>query len=428
MRQAGRYGGDRQQVMCFGCGELGHIRPNCPNKIRRVIEQDAGPGFTVEGYLAGVHAKGLKIDTGSGRTLVHQDFIPRAAYTGKTVRLDSWRGGQFSRHRLARIVIKIGEKEELVDVVAVDTLDCPALLGRDLGPEMTVSLLGMILEEVKASPDVNMVVPMQPEVIVNVVVPMQQDEDLVKVDEEQEASVVAQNKCDPLPFSGIFDFSDGFFEDDPLPGEKEECSVLVEEQCQIAEDQAGEFTFGRDDNVSLELGDVFDFSDDYFESDPVISSAEIVSPSDKKTGDFPLSKEDGLVLGSSWQSSELIDFDQRFTFYYDRATRGLAPIWVALIHFMLLLFLNVVLLALFLLTFSMFVVEFLLQHVVGAIGLCSLLGIQDDGKDLPMPVSASRFLPITGIGGGVFSSPDFRQPEGGGDVMRSLPQTGTRTS
>ena len=27
---------DRKPIVCYGCGEAGHIRPNCPNKIRRV--------------------------------------------------------------------------------------------------------------------------------------------------------------------------------------------------------------------------------------------------------------------------------------------------------------------------------------------------------------------------------------------------------
>ena len=151
VRPVGRFVSERKQVTCHGCGELGHIRPNCPNRIRRIIDKDAVPGCTIDGFLVGVAVKGLKVDTGSGRTLVHKDYIPGAAYTGKTVVLDSWRGGQRSRHRLARITIKVGDVEELAEVVVVDTLDCPALLGNNLGSELTVKLISLLLEDAQAA-------------------------------------------------------------------------------------------------------------------------------------------------------------------------------------------------------------------------------------------------------------------------------------
>ena len=102
--------------------------------------------------------------------------------------------------------------------------------------------------------------------------------------------------------------------------------------------------------------------------------------------------------------------------HYAKATRGLAPDWVALINEMLFLFLRVLLWALSFLTFSMFVTKFLLQQVVGGVGLSSVLRAHGNGEDLPVTVPSGGFLPRTGIGGGVFSAP---HPDGGGDVMRS---------
>ena len=417
---------DRKQVTCFGCGELGHIRPNCPNRIRRVIAKDAVPGLTVEGFLAGVEVKGLMLDTGSGRTLVHKDFIPGAAYTGKNVRLDSWRGGQFSRHRLARIAIKIGSVEEMAEVVVVDTLDCPAILGINLGGDLRVRLLSMMLEKAEAAHadcDKNVVTMQEEELVVKTVRATRAQVDKVKVEEEQDAIAAAQSECDPLPLSEIFDFSDGFFEQDPLPGfceKNDESCVLVEEQSQIVEDQADELTFGQVENDSVKLADVFDFSDSYFELDPVPTSiSELNSEPEEEFGDIPLPKGGRIVSESSWQSSGLTGFDQRFMHHYAKATRGLAPDWVALINELLFLFLRVLLWALSFLTFSMFVTKFFVQQVVGGVGLSSVLRAHGNGEDLPVTVPSGGFLPRTGIGGGVFSATSLRHPDGGGDVMRS---------
>ena len=39
--------------MCFGCGEPGHIRPKCPNKVRRVNPREGMAEMLVDGALAG---------------------------------------------------------------------------------------------------------------------------------------------------------------------------------------------------------------------------------------------------------------------------------------------------------------------------------------------------------------------------------------
>ena len=100
-------------MTCYGCGEVGHIRPNCPNKVRRVKPQEKCADMSVDGWLAGSAVSGLRVDTGADRTVVRQDFVPEQAYTGKSVLLDSWRGSQTSRHKVAKIVIKVGSVEEL---------------------------------------------------------------------------------------------------------------------------------------------------------------------------------------------------------------------------------------------------------------------------------------------------------------------------
>ena len=51
---------------------------------------------------------------------------------------------------MAQISIRVDEVEEIAKVAVVDQLDCPTLLGKDLGPQLTVKLLSLILERAKA--------------------------------------------------------------------------------------------------------------------------------------------------------------------------------------------------------------------------------------------------------------------------------------
>ena len=98
MRQTGRYGGYRKQITCYGCGEPGHVRSDCPYRIRNITEVGKEPSskYLFDGFLNGVQVEGLRLDSGTGATLVRQEFIPSTAYTGKSVRLDSWQGGHCS--------------------------------------------------------------------------------------------------------------------------------------------------------------------------------------------------------------------------------------------------------------------------------------------------------------------------------------------
>ena len=143
----------RKPIVCHGCNEPGHIRPNCPNRVRVVKSPEPSNIMVVKGCLAGRKVRRLRIDTGADRTVVRADFIPSDAYTQEVIKLDSWRGAQCSEHKVARIVIKVGEVENSVDVAVVDQLDCPALLGRDLGPKMITKLMSIVMKRVEEEPD-----------------------------------------------------------------------------------------------------------------------------------------------------------------------------------------------------------------------------------------------------------------------------------
>ena len=102
---------------------------------------------TVDGFLAGVAVEGLQYASGNAITLVRQDYVPREAYTGRSVLLDSWRGGQTSRHKVARILIQVGQVEVYREVAVVSKLGYPAVLGTDLGAPMQAELIGRMLAQ-----------------------------------------------------------------------------------------------------------------------------------------------------------------------------------------------------------------------------------------------------------------------------------------
>ena len=189
--------------------------------------------MSVDGLLAGIEVKGLRVDTGADRTVVHQDFIPKTAYTGRSMILDSWRGAQTSKHRVARITIKIGLVEEVKEVAVVDTLDCPALLGSDLSNSLKVEMMGMVMDKLKSVQPVDSGKGQQSEIT-----PVRNTRSQVKreiLEEKEDALASAQADNDPLPLSEILDFPDSYFEEDPVPTPVSELSTWPEgeEVCDI---------------------------------------------------------------------------------------------------------------------------------------------------------------------------------------------------
>ena len=118
-------GQNRKPIVCHGCGEPGHIRPRCPHKIRCVRSPEGNHRKEVDGYLAGVLVSGLRIDTGADRSIVNAQYVPKNAFLDQSVILDSWRGKQFSKHRLAKLKIKIGDTDSDAFVAVADKLECP---------------------------------------------------------------------------------------------------------------------------------------------------------------------------------------------------------------------------------------------------------------------------------------------------------------
>ena len=165
----------RKPIICHGCGEPGHIRPQCPNRervwsvncVRSTETPVSDPNFLANGFLAGIPCSDLSIDTGAEKSVVNAKCVPKSAYLGRSITLGDGRGGQNSKHQLARLKITVGEVSVVAEVAVAEQLHCSALLGRDLGREMVLKLASMVVENMQ---EVKVEVPMQK---VKVEVPMQ---------------------------------------------------------------------------------------------------------------------------------------------------------------------------------------------------------------------------------------------------------------
>ena len=169
--------------------------------------------------------------------------MPEAAYTGHTCLLDTWRGAQPSRHRLARITLRVGSVEVVKNVAVVETLDCPALLGSDLGKEFTLALMNHIIDatnyqehtpQKSCPPLIPCVAPVSASQIVAPVSVGQGEAIRVTRDQSKlnQAELAAdeeaseQSEGQPLILSDIFDFPESYFEEEPSPTPVEAWSTL----------------------------------------------------------------------------------------------------------------------------------------------------------------------------------------------------------
>ena len=216
----GRYErGSRRTIICHNCGEPGHIRPDCPNRVRSIRSPESDSAIEVTGLVAGVPVKGLQIDTGAGRTVIDAKHIPRSAYLGRKITLDTWKGRQSSVHPLAKIPIKIDGVVTVAVVAVAEDFGCPALLGLDLGLAMNAKLTGIVADRTKAallsSKSDNTVVPMQREIVEQIKVTRAQAKKAVAADKENDIAS-AQSESQPTALSDVLDFPDAYFEPDQV--------------------------------------------------------------------------------------------------------------------------------------------------------------------------------------------------------------------
>ena len=337
--------GYRKPIICHNCGEPGHIRPQCPHKVRTVRSPDSvssaqSEAMFVPGWIAGCSSDKLKWDTGAERTLVRADYVPTAAYTGDVMKLATWRvNDDVSNHKLAKLTIKVGKVEVLATVAVVEQLPCPALLGSDLGASITRQIMAEVsakLDEVVSDVEVPMQVvsdvevPMQVDISVSDVVPMQSDE----LEDACDAPIEPEVACEapPVVLEDIFGFDDSLFDpedacdasavvvheifDRPVyslePDKVTDALVhpvsISEEWSQVVNVNVDEVVDGVKFEVpmqiepevvyeapSIVLEDIFGFEDDLFEPEVVCEAPSVVVDDIFELQDSLLESEDACV-------------------------------------------------------------------------------------------------------------------------------------
>ena len=208
----------KNPIICYSCHEPGHIKPNCPNRIRRLSpceedseEDDSAEPNWVDGWIGQQQITGMRYDSGCDRTVVDKQLVPAEAYIGQKVTLKGWRGKQTSNHELARINIKVGKVLHKKKKVAVaEDMEYPALLGADMSRAIRCEIMKRVMQEWETEGEVGQAKEAEKSEAVRVTRAQERCED-----EAERADVQAseESDCTPIPLSEIFDFGDELFED-----------------------------------------------------------------------------------------------------------------------------------------------------------------------------------------------------------------------
>ena len=117
--------------VCFQCGQRGHKRPNCPDKIARIQIPTGGSCPRVEGKIGKVPCSML-VDTGAEKTVVSAELVQPEQYLGKTIPLIGFDGGKMHAP-IAKVWIKVGEYGISAEVAVISNAPEMVYLGVDLG-------------------------------------------------------------------------------------------------------------------------------------------------------------------------------------------------------------------------------------------------------------------------------------------------------
>ena len=227
--QAGNKGGSSnppyrgKPVICYACREPGHIKPNCPNRVRRLSpceevdseidepeDNDSAEPNWVDGWIGSEQITGMRYDSGCDRTVVDKDLVPQEAYIGKQVTLKGWRGKQTSNHELARITIKVGNVVHKKKKVAVaEGMEYPALLGADMSRAIRCEIMKRVMEEWESEGEVGHAKEAESSEAVRVTRAQAKSE---RETEKADDLASENSQCTPVPLSDIFDFDDELFE------------------------------------------------------------------------------------------------------------------------------------------------------------------------------------------------------------------------
>ena len=110
-----------KSIVCHSCGEPGHIRPNCPNRVKRVSSPILDHSLSrkdsfVKGVINDTPCDKLFIDSGCEVTCVAKHLVPTSAYTGKTTLLKGYKASfQPESHPIARVRLRLFSYDEVIE-------------------------------------------------------------------------------------------------------------------------------------------------------------------------------------------------------------------------------------------------------------------------------------------------------------------------
>ena len=189
----------------------------------------------VDGLIDDCLVKGMRFDSDSPRTIVHQTCIPARAYLLSKVVLHGWRGMEMSVHRVARVTIRLGERiHQRMKVVVAEEMDYPALLGADLHKQMQEVIVGGVVVSKLPTHYYNPY-PFAPSVAVcvedvDVRVSMTSAQQKQRQEREKVDAVESEESdCSSTPLDCICGFDDPLFEEVPSPTQVEQVVPWQEE-------------------------------------------------------------------------------------------------------------------------------------------------------------------------------------------------------
>ena len=187
-----------KSIVCHSCGEPGHIRPNCPNRVKRVSSPTLDHSLSrkdsfVKGAINDTPCDKMFIDSGCEVTCVAKHLVPTSAYTGKTTLLKGYKASsQPESHPIAKVRLRLFSYDEVIEAAVVEDITEDVLLGSDLG---RATLAKWLLETESSSKCVKLT---------------RAQASTEKIQEEKDKLSLEASGASPHLISDIFNFTDEF--------------------------------------------------------------------------------------------------------------------------------------------------------------------------------------------------------------------------